>query len=320
MELDSLTNNAQTTSSVLPPATGSANINVGPTERIASAFLGALGTSYGLRHIGSYTGLTALLAGGFLLSRGLTGYCSFNQAFGRNSNQITRKTSAMEIGGTFIINKPKSEVYNFWRKLENLPLFMKHLEKVKEEDSINSTWTARVPGGLGVVSWKATITEDKPEESLSWASQPGSTIDTAGEVKFEDAPNGSGTQIKVCMTYRAPGGDVGQLAGKLFNSKVEKMMKEDVMRFKTIMESGEFELSGTKSTSTASSSSTSSFDSDTEFAKPKKSRARKSPDTSFSTGSSYPDSSLQSSPSNESGQPGLTPESTEESERWDKAR
>lgn len=314
MQSTSMTNTDEARGSMLPPATGSTNINVGPGERVISAFLGAMGTSYGLRHLGSLGGLTMLISGGFLLSRGLTGYCSINSLIGRNSNQKIRKTSAMELRGTFTINKPRSEVYNFWRKLENLPLFMKHLENVTEEDSVNSTWKARIPGGLGTVTWKATITEDRPQELLTWASQPGSMIDTAGEVRFEEAIGDRGTDIQICMTYRLPGGDVGSIAGKLFNPAVEKMMKEDLKRFRTIMETGEFELPDSNPTSHSSGQQP-------DTGRSKRTRIRKSPDASLGATSS-PDSTLQGSPVNEINQTTekhLSDNSFEE-DRWDKNR
>jgi uncharacterized membrane protein len=290
MESDTMTiSNQESAMSMLPPATGSTNINVGPGERILSTFLGAAATVYGLRHLGSVSGLTLAVTGGILLSRGVTGYCMVNNAIGRNSNTVTRKTSAMEIKGTFTVNKPRSEVYAFWRKLENLPLFMKHLEEVTEEDSVNSTWKARIPGGVGTVTWKALITEDRPQELLTWASQPGSTIDNAGEVRFTDAPAGRGTEIKVHMTYRLPAGDVGSIAGKLFNPLVEKMMKDDLRRFKSLLETGEIPSPGsqagvyTSSASASEESGTAFEDTDAELVKPKRARTRKTPDPSFQT-------------------------------------
>jgi uncharacterized membrane protein len=229
--------------SMLPPATGSSKINVDGTERIVSTLLGAATTLYGLRHLGSLGGLTLTLTGGLLLYRGLTGYCPVNNAIGRNT--VSRKTSAMETNGSFVINKPKEEVYNFWRKLDNLPLFMKHLEEVKVEDNLRSVWKAKVPGGMGTVTWESVITEDRPGELLSWASLPGSTVDNAGEVRFKEAANG-GTEIQVCMTYRLPGGDLGTLAGKLFNPAVENMIREDVRRFQSIIETGDVSLPGSE--------------------------------------------------------------------------
>jgi uncharacterized membrane protein len=303
MESDSMTlTNQETAASMLPPATGSATINVGPGERVLSSFIGAATTVYGLRHLGSLAGLTLAATGGILLYRGLTGYCMVNNAIGRNSNVVTRKTPAMEIKGTFTLNKPRSEVYAFWRKLENLALFMKHIESVTEQDSVHSTWKARVPGGVGTVTWKATITEDRPQELLSWASEPGSTIDTAGTVRFKDAPTDRGTEIQVNMTYRLPAGDVGALAGKLFNPAVEKMMKEDLRRFKSILETGEIATPGSAMNESATQGTESLSDTDADLIKPKRARARKTPDPTFQ-GSSSPDTTLKSSPANDINQP-----------------
>jgi len=243
-ELLIVSQSQENAASMLPPATGSSKINVDGTERIVSALLGTATTLYGLRHIGSLGGLALTLTGGLLLYRGITGYCPVNNAIGRNT--VSRKTSAMETVGTFTINKPREEVYNFWRKLDNLPLFMKHLEEVKVEDNLRSVWKAKVPGGVGTVTWESVITEDRPGELLSWASLPGSTIDNAGEVRFNDDVTGTGTEIQVCMTYRLPGGDLGSLAGKLFNPAVENMIREDIRRFKSIMETGEMSSSATE--------------------------------------------------------------------------
>jgi uncharacterized membrane protein len=232
-----LSNSKESESSMLAPATGSSKINVGTEERIVSALVGGVLTSYGLRHITSLGGLLLTTAGGLLLSRGFTGYCMVNNAIGRNS--VNRRTSAMEAKASFIINKPRYEVYAFWRQLANLPLFMKHLESVKVEDSFRSVWTAKVPGNLGTVSWEAAITEDREGEYLSWSSLPGSTIDNAGFIEFKDTASIGETEINIQMTYRLPGGDLGTLAGKLFNPIFEGVIKEDIKRFKSIMETGE---------------------------------------------------------------------------------
>lgn len=237
METDFTTSSiSNAATSALPPATGSSNINLSASERIVSTFGGAALAVTGLRNLKSWGGLTMLLSGGFLLVRGLSGYCAITNAVNRS---VARKSSAMEARTTFIINKPRSDVYAFWRKLENLPRFMKHLEEVKELDDKRSTWTAKVPGGVGKVSWEAEIVEDISGELISWASMPGSTVDNAGEVRFKDALQGNGTEISACISYRLPGGDLGSLAAKLFNPAVEKMVRDDLRSFKQLMETGQ---------------------------------------------------------------------------------
>ncbi|MEX2233953.1 MAG: SRPBCC family protein [Cyclobacteriaceae bacterium] len=226
--------------SSLAPATGSSTINVGTPERIISAFGGAALTVMALRDLKSPSGISMLLTGGFLLVRGISGYCAVNNAVGRNT--VRKQGSPVEVKTTVSLDKPKSEVYSFWRKLENLPRFMKHLEKVEELDQTRSRWTAKGPAGVGTVSWEAEILEDHQDEFISWRSLPGSTVDNAGQVRFSEGPNG--TDIKVQMTYRLPAGDLGGVVAKLFSPVAEKMMKEDIRNFKKAMETSEVPSNG----------------------------------------------------------------------------
>jgi uncharacterized membrane protein len=177
-----------------------------------------------------------LLTGGYLLTRGLSGYCAVNNALGRSS--VRKQGSPVEVKTTVSVNKPRSEVYAFWRNLENLPRFMKHLEAVEELTDTRSKWTAKGPAGVGSVSWEAEIVEDKDGEFISWRSLPGSTVDNAGQVRFKEGP-GNQTEINVRMTYRLPAGDVGGVAAKIFSPLAEKMMKDDIRDLKSVMETGE---------------------------------------------------------------------------------
>jgi uncharacterized membrane protein len=221
----------------LPPATGSSKINVGTVERIASVITGTALAIYAVRNwnntSGKLLGLTSLI----LLKRGSTGYCEINNAIGRNS--ALKKASAMEADATFTINKPKEEVFAFWRELSNLPVFMQHLKKVEVQDQQRSRWTAKLPGGVATISWEAIIQEEEPNHLIAWSSLPGSTIDNAGEVRFSDAPGNEGTVVQARISYRLPAGDLGSVAGKLFNPLVENMIRQDLRRFKSFLETGQ---------------------------------------------------------------------------------
>ena len=220
--------------SVIPPATGTSTVNVGATERIVSTLGGAALTVMALRDLKSPSGISMLITGGFLLARGLSGYCAVNNAIGRNTAH--KGNSPVEVKTTVSIDKPRHEIYSFWRNLENLPRFMKHLEKVEEIDQTRSRWTAKGPAGVGSVSWEAEILEDHQNEFISWRSLPGSTIDNAGQVRFIETPNG--TDIKAQITYRFPAGEVGGMAAKLFGPMAKKMMTDDISDLKSVMESG----------------------------------------------------------------------------------
>ena len=90
-----------------------------------------------------------------------------------------------------IIHKPVEEVFSFWRKLENLPLFMHHLESVTkdEEDERISHWVAKAPLGQKI-EWDSEITDEKPNQLLAWQSLPNSQIIHFGQVEFKKGAAG----------------------------------------------------------------------------------------------------------------------------------
>ena len=77
----------------------------------------------------------------------------------------------IEVRKTITVARPPSDVYAFWRNLENLPRFMEHLESVRVLDDLRSSWKAKGPAG-SEYEWQAEITEDRPGELIAWRSLP----------------------------------------------------------------------------------------------------------------------------------------------------
>lgn len=183
---------------------------------------------------GNEKNTTKAIMGGTMFARGVSGYCPI---YDMASNTNLMRSSNVNIRTTVTINRPVGEVYNFWRKLENLPRFMKHLSSVNELDNITSEWTAKGPAGVGQVSWKAQILMDEPNAMLSWHSLPGSTVDNAGKVRFKDL-DGHSTELDVTISYHAPMGMAGQAAAKLLNPVFSKMVNTDLENLKDYLETG----------------------------------------------------------------------------------
>ena len=139
------------------------------------------------------------------------------------------------------VMRPRAEVFQFWRRLENLPTFMYHLKSV-EVNGARSHWVARAPGG-GDVEWDAEIIADREGEFLSWRSLEGSEIRNEGSVRFKDAPADRGTELRVELSYDAPAGKVGALVAKLLGEEPSQQITDDLRRFKQVMETGEVVLS-----------------------------------------------------------------------------
>lgn len=135
------------------------------------------------------------------------------------------------------INLPRQEVYAFWRDFENLPRFMRHLESVTVLDERRSHWVAKGPAGT-TVEWDAEITADEPGSLIAWQSVGNSDINNAGAVHFSDAPGDRGTELLVELTYEAPGGAIGRGIAKLFGEEPKLQVREDMRRFKALIETG----------------------------------------------------------------------------------
>lgn len=222
-----------------PPEEGTNTINVAWPERMISSTFGALMISSAVRNLVSHPlkSFTKGLVGGYLLYRGLSGNCPLYAQMGKI--KTIRHASSVNIRTTLTVNRPRYQVYAFWRNLENLPRFMKHLASVKEIDSTHSHWEAIIPGNLGRIKWNAIIVKEEPGTLLGWQSVPDSTINNAGKVEFRDVEEG-GTELRVVICYRAPAGDLGAGIAKIFNPIFDKIIRDDISSFKNYIEGDAF--------------------------------------------------------------------------------
>jgi uncharacterized membrane protein len=175
----------------------------------------------------------AALAGAPVIYRGATGHWPIPQSVAQKAADAVA-TAPIETAVT--INKPRTELYDFWRRLENLPRFMKNLDEVTDLGGGRSHWVGKSPLGFKA-EWDAEIVEERAGERLCWQSLPGSQVHNAGTVSFEDAPAGRGTVVRTVLEFRGTG--IGQAVGKALSSVTEQQVREDLRRFKQLMEAGE---------------------------------------------------------------------------------
>lgn len=139
---------------------------------------------------------------------------------------------------SLVINSSPQQLYEFWRKLDNLPRFMKHLESVEVVDERVSRWVATGPGGVRA-QWESEITEDRQDEFISWRTREGSTVHHSGSVRFEAAPGGRGTVVRVELLHGTSGGRLASQAAKMLGGPPEAAIREDLRRLKQLIETGE---------------------------------------------------------------------------------
>ena len=144
----------------------------------------------------------------------------------------------VEVNEAFTILKPPEELFAFWRRLENLPSFMKHVDSVENLDNNRSHWRVRAPGGSHV-EWDAEIVEEEPGRLIAWRSRPGSEITNGGSVRFRPATGNRGTVVEVTLFYEPPGGKAAAGVAKIFGEEPQMQVREDLRRFKQLKETGE---------------------------------------------------------------------------------
>jgi uncharacterized membrane protein len=139
---------------------------------------------------------------------------------------------------SFAVNRTPAETYQFWRKFENLPLFMHHLESVKTISERSTEWTAVGPMDVRV-RWTAEIVDDKPNELIAWRSLPDSDFQIGGFVEFRPGRGGRGTIILSSFEYQPSARTLGRAAAAIFGKDPEATAREDLRRFKALLEAGE---------------------------------------------------------------------------------
>ena len=169
-----------------------------------------------------------MLSGAYLLYRAISGHCPITAALKRNSR--SNPAPNINIRTHIIVNKPRAEVYAFWRRLENWPLFMRHLENVDELDPTTSAWKLRLPG-VGEVRCETRIVKEQKDSELSWRSADGAPIENTGKVNFSDTP-GKGTRIDVMLSYRASHGPIGEKLARGLTPSFREKVEEDIRNFK----------------------------------------------------------------------------------------
>jgi uncharacterized membrane protein len=218
--------------------------NIHSYERWLSVLGGGMLAIAGLRK-GSTRGTLMALAGTELLRRGLTGQSYAYQAFGvRTAERVEGASVSLpyELGVSakcaVTIGKSREEVFRFWRNLENLPRFMKHLKSVTALSPSRSHWVAEGPGGK-TVEWDAEIINEVENQLIGWRSLGGSEVESAGSVHFKTAPGDRGTEIFVELQYNPPAGAVGAAIAKLFGRDGQSEIESDLLRLKQYLEAGE---------------------------------------------------------------------------------
>jgi uncharacterized membrane protein len=135
------------------------------------------------------------------------------------------------------IDRPRAELYAFWRDFTHLPTFLDNVERIDVRDDRRSHWVVKAPGRK-TVEWDAIITEEREGELIAWTSAEGADVPNSGLIEFRDAGD-RGTVVTATIVYDPPAGVVGKIIAKMFQREPAIQARRDLRRFKQLMETGE---------------------------------------------------------------------------------
>jgi uncharacterized membrane protein len=223
--------------------------NVGDMERWLSVLGGSALAAYGLDRRDA-KGVVLALLGASMIRRGSTGHCMLYEMTGLTTadskglslphNGESRPSAALQasravkVEHTVVVNRPRSEVYAFWRDFRNLPRFMELVESVESTGPEEARWRARGPGGSSI-EWTAKLINDVQDSIIAWKSIGSPDIANAGSVNFRDV-EGGGTEVRLVFEWQPPAGRVGSTVARILGQDPDLRAREDLRRFKLLME------------------------------------------------------------------------------------
>lgn len=164
----------------------------------------------------------------------------------RQSAAAGRDGEDVVIGRTVTINRPREEIYAFWRDFSNLAAVMENVERIDTSDARRSHWVVKAPAGK-TVEWDSVVTDDEPGRLIAWQSVEGADVRSSGRIEFLDAAPGRGTMVRATFAYDAPAGSIGEWIAKFFQREPNVQARRDLRRLKQFLETGEITSSASPS-------------------------------------------------------------------------
>jgi uncharacterized membrane protein len=182
---------------------------------------------------------TATVAGAALVGA-LAGAAIPFMLSGRGASRGAASRNSREdslVSESIVIQRPAREIYDFWRNFENLPQFMDNIKSVQTLGASRSHWVIKAPVGTSV-EFDSRVIEDVPGRAIAWRSEEGASVPNRGRVEFIETASGTGTNVRVSISYDPPAGAAGRLIAKLFQREPSVQAREDLARLKQLLETG----------------------------------------------------------------------------------
>jgi uncharacterized membrane protein len=154
-------------------------------------------------------------------------------AMNKPLKRVGRGYGVVDVHKSIVVDAPVERVFGLLEKPEQFPSFMRRVREVRAENG-HSHWVVAGPVGTAI-EWDAVMTVNRPNEMLAWHSEPGSTVDHTGVIRFERLGPDQ-TRLDVNLSYSPPAGALGHYAAKLFGADAGSELDEELARTKRFAE------------------------------------------------------------------------------------
>jgi uncharacterized membrane protein len=181
--------------------------------------------------------VVTVAVGGYLA---LTGKPTVHQMTGEVSDTLGHQ-SHLVIEKAVTIHRPLRAVYQFLRDFTTFPLYLKRVRAVEALDDTGDHWYFE----LDVPSsdhreWYIRLTDVREEHLIAWHSLPQSRLDTRGSIRFREVPERNGVEVRLTIAYQPGSNPIARRAASVANALIAQGVKEAMMRFKQVLETGEY--------------------------------------------------------------------------------
>jgi uncharacterized membrane protein len=135
---------------------------------------------------------------------------------------------------TVRVQADAQSLYELWHSVEKAPSWQEQISSVTRTGDRTSHWVMR--SGDKIIEWDSEVLADEPCKRIAWRSISGES-NNAGEVIFEDAPGGRGTQVTVLQEFRM--GKLASVWETLVGRNPKQSVIENLRHFKALAETGE---------------------------------------------------------------------------------
>lgn len=141
----------------------------------------------------------------------------------------------LDVRSSVEIARPVTDVFDFFKDFENLPLVVRAVTAVHDSRDGLSHWVVRSRRGVAL-EWDAVTTKYVPRSVIGFESVPGAPVEVSTTLRFVPLA-ADRTRLDVAVTYRALRTELSDAIRALLSRRPSRRMRIDLENTRTYLES-----------------------------------------------------------------------------------